>query len=342
MRKLLLAITLAASAACGKRDAPGDGKPDTTNGAATSPPGAAVVQAQSAPSDPCGWISRTDAEKALGEPLLVAPTRVRSAESPDSASNGAACRYDLKSSGPLKRSVAIELNPDESGALQAAFMGMGNVEHEFKGKEAEGDTLIAGRWDFLSAIPGGLTAAKKGRISVLVSASMGASDQGMALAGAMVDRIPDLPFTSDPADPAVPPHDPDPCALITRAEAEAVLGPLVVAPYRSKKNTALVYGSGQSCSYFTGKHRVLVVTPTWRLGADLFRMLGGVNTQVAGKLGGTAAPDTLEGNWDQLATGTDGTLHVLKGDKMLSLQFKASAASYENAITLVRSALARF
>jgi hypothetical protein len=71
-------------------------------------------------------------------------------------------------------------------------------------------------------------------------------------------------------------------------------------------------------------------------------MLGGVATVVAGKLGGTAAPDTLEGNWDQLSTGTDGTLNVLKVDKMLRLQFKASAASFDYAITLVRSALTRF
>ena len=341
MRKTILAIALVA-AACSKKDAPGDAKPDSTKAAAPSPSSAAVVQAQSAPSDPCGWITRADAEKALGEPLTDAPTRVRSTETPVEAANGSACRYDLASTGPVKRSVAIALSPDESGAMQAAFMGMGSVEEEFKGKEARGDTLVAGRWDFESAIPGGLTAAKQGRISVMVFGSMGTADLGLALAAAMVDRIPDLPFAEDPADPAVPPQGVDPCALITRAEAEAVMGPLRVAPYRSRKNTALVYGSGPSCSYFTGKHRALVVTPMYRLGADMFRMMGGADRLVAGKLGGTAAPDTLEGGWDQLGVGSDGTLHVLKGDKMLSLQFKASAASYENAITLVRSALTRF
>lgn len=177
---------------------------------------------------------------------------------------------------------------------------------------------------------------------MLVSASMGTGDRGIALAAALVDRIPDLPFTENPADPAVPPQGPDPCVLITRQEAEAVLGPLLVAPYRSRKATALVYGSGPSCSYFSGKHRALVVTPMWRMGADMFRMLGGVATVVAGKLGGTAAPDTLEGNWDQLSTGTDGTLKVLKGDKMLRLQFKSSGASLDNAVALVRVALTRF
>lgn len=337
----LLAVTLTI-VACGKRDAPSDARPDAANGAASSSRAATVVQTQTAPADPCGWISQADAEEALGETLLTAPIRVRSAETPQDSPDGSACRYDLQSTGALKRSVAIELQPDESGVLQAAFMGMGSVEEEFKGTEAQGDTLIEGRWDFVSAIPGGLTAAKTGRIAVLMITSMGMTSQAMALAGAMVDRIPDLPFAIEPADAAIPPVGPDPCGLITRSEAEAVLGPLVVAPYRSRESTALVYGSGPSCSYFTGKHRAFVVTPRWRNGPGMFHMLGTVSTVVADKVGGTAAPNTLEGNWDQLATGQGDTIHVLKGEKMLSVQYKASAASYADAIQLVRVALARF
>ncbi len=340
MIRTLLTVTLAAAAACGKKDAPSGAKADTTSGTAASPPkNTAVVQTQGAPSDPCGWISQADAEKALGEPLTGAPTRVRSSETPVDAPDGSACRYDLASTG-LKRSIAISLTPDESGVMQSAFMGMGSVEPEFKGSEAQGDTLIDGHWDFMSAIPGGLTAAGKGRIAVLVSASVGTGDLGMALAGAMVDRIPDLPFTEDPADPAVAPQGPDPCALITRQEAEAVLGPLAI--YRSRKATALVYGSGPSCTYFTGKHRALVVTPTWRLGREMFSMLGGARTLVASKLGGTDAPDTLEGSWDQLATTSAGALLVLKGDKMLTIQFKSSGANLDKTIALVRAAMPRF
>lgn len=341
MRHSLLLITLAA-AGCGKKAAPDGARADSANGAATPPPNATIVKAQTVPADPCGWITRADAEKALGESLLVTPTRVKSVETPQDAPNGSACRYDLASTGPLKRSIAISLTPDESGVMRSAVGGMGNVEKEFRGSEANGDTLVAGRWDFMTAIPGGLIAATKGRIAVLLVASMGTDEKAMALAAAIVDRIPDMPFTSDPADPAAPPHDPDPCALITRAEAEAVLGPLAVAPYRSGKGTALVYGSGPSCAYFTGKHRALVVTPKYRLGAEMFRMIGGASRLVDARVGGTAAPDTLEGNWDQLGLGSDGTLHVLKGDKMLSLQYKGSGAGYQKTIELVRSALRRF
>ena len=158
----------------------------------------------------------------------------------------------------------------------------------------------------------------------------------------MLDHVPDLPFTGDPADPSTPPRDPDPCALITRAEAEAVLGPLPVAPYASSKNSALVYGSGVSCTYYSGKHRALVVTTMLRHGAEFYRMMGGVDATVAAHLGGSQAPDTLEGNWDAISIGTDGALHALKGDKMLTMQYKTSSAGFEGAVKLASAALARF
>jgi hypothetical protein len=227
--------------------------------------------------------------------------------------------------------------------MQAAFGAMGNVEAEFTHKDAaHRDTLIDGRWDFVSEIPGGLTAARAGRIAVELVTPPGRSKEGLALAGAILDRVPDLPFTGDPADPSAPPRDPDPCALITRAEAEAVLGPLAVAPYASSKNSALVFGSGASCSYYSGKHRALVVTTMPRHGAEFFRMMGGVDAMVASHLGGSQAPDTLEGNWDAIAIGADGALHALKGDKMLMMQYKTSSADFEGAVKLASAALARF
>ena len=333
---LALAISIAA---CGG-DKPKDAATTDSSAAVPAQPSGDIPKTQSANRDPCSWISRDGAEKALGATLLGAPTRVRSVTNTNTSATGSACLYELPSSG-AHRLVSIEIAPDESGALQAAFMGMGSVEEEFKGSEAKPDTLIDGRWDFVSEMPGGLTAAKSGRVAVQMVTSLGGGDQGMRLASAIVDGIPDLPFTNDPGDPAVAPHDPDPCKLITRTEAEAQLGPLVVAPYRSAKGTAIAYGNGQSCSYFSGKHRALVVTPKWTHGADMFRMLGGVAAKVAEKVGSAAAPDTLEGSWDQISIGSDGTMHVLKGDKLLSLQYKSSAANYDKAVALVRTAISR-
>ncbi len=59
------------------------------------------------------------------------------------------------------------------------------------------------------------------------------------------------------------------------------------------------------------------------------------------KVCGAAAPDTLEGPWEQAAINSSGSLNLLKGYKMLSMQYKASAASYVMAVKLARSAIPR-
>lgn len=336
------AAVMVSGAKCGDSNASSASANASNSAASATTSTRPVVKSQSAHRDPCSWISRADAQQALGDSIVGEPTRVRSAETPVPSPQGEACLYDLPPQGPMKQQVTITLIPDESGAMQTAFAGMGNVEKEFRGAEAKHDTLIAGRWDFVSAIPGGLTAARTGRIAVQLVTPPGHADEGLALAGAMLDRIPDLPFTGDSADPFTPPRAPDPCALITRAEAEGVLGPLPVAPYASRKNTALVYGGGASCAYFGAKHHALVITPMLRHGAEFFRMMGGVNAAVAPKIGGAQAPDTLEGNWDALSIGADGALHALKGDKMLTVQYKTSTTDFDGAVKLVRAAMARF
>jgi hypothetical protein len=337
-----LTVAVLTAAKCGG-DAASSGSSAGATKADAPPSHTATVKSQSAQRDPCSWITRAAAQKAVGDSVIAEPARVRSAENPVPQPNGDACAYQLAPQGSIAQQIAIELTPDESGAMQTAFGNMGNVEDELKGgnREAKHDTLIDGRWDFVSEIPGGLTAARAGRIAVQFVTPIGKSAKGLALAGAMLDQIADIPFTNDPADPATPAHVPDPCALITRDEAEKVLGKLAVAPYPASKGSALVYGSGASCAYYTGKHRALVITPTLRHGAEMFQMMGGVNAQVAAKTGGTQAPDTLEGAWDALSLGPDGALHLLKGDKMLTVQYKTSGASFDETIALVRAAVAR-
>jgi hypothetical protein len=103
------------------------------------------------------------------------------------------------------------------------------------------------------------------------------------LAATVFDRLPDRPFNLPPdpdlaalaaLDPGRPhpsaPSSPDPCALLTREEAEAVLGPLGVAPYRSAKDSALATAQGESCSYYAARHRALIISEWFALtGADM-------------------------------------------------------------------------
>lgn len=326
-------LTLGA-AACHRGDKSGD---DKKSGAAQS---AAVPTVQTNRA-PCDWISRADAEKALGEPLTGDPVRVRSADNTVPQADGSACLYEMKSTSDVtKRIVSIQLELDDAGAIQAGFSGVPDLQAVFKDKESKGDSLVDGRWDYVSGVPGGLTMAREGRITAQIFA-WGESEKGMALAAAIVDKIPDLPFAESADDPKAASHDPDPCSLITRQEAEKVVGPLKMPPYRSREQTAIAHGNGSSCSYFTGKHRVLVVTPTYSGGAMQYKMMAGVGNMVSSVLGGPKAPDTLEGKWDQIMTGSTGALVFLKGDQTVELQFKSSSADYNGAVKLAQAAAER-
>jgi hypothetical protein len=290
---------------------------------------------------PCDWISRAAAEKALGEPLTADPARVRSAENAVPQADGDGCLYQLKSTSAFSEGkVAIEVTPDDAGAMQAGYSGVPDVQAVFQSKESHGDSVVDGRWDFETGLPGGVAMLRKGRIVIQVFA-YGKADEGKALAAAILDGIPDLPFANDPADPNAKSEDPDPCSLITRAEAEAQLGPLTMAPFRSRESSAIAHGNGSSCTYYTGKHRAFVVTPTYSGGATQYKMMAGVGNMVSSVLGGAKAPDTLEGPWDQISTSSTGALTLLKGDKMVEMQYKSSPADYAHAVKLAGAAASK-
>jgi hypothetical protein len=163
-----------------------------------------------------------------------------------------------------------------------------------------------------------------------------------ALAGRVRDRIPDLPFVTASASTGVP-HGPDPCSVLSRDEAEGVLGALVVTPYRVREGGALADPGGRSCAYYTGEHRALVLTPHLSDGAGEMRFIrarGGLG--LAGVVDrGAEAADTLEGPWDEVAIGVYGQLAVLTGDRMLEIAYLTSSTDMAGAIRLAGPALRR-
>jgi hypothetical protein len=325
--------------ACGGSDK-GGGKAAEPDRKSASTSAASVPKVQTSKA-PCDWISRAAAEKAMGEPLTADPVRVRSAENAVPQADGDGCLYQLKSTSAFSEGkVAIEVVPDEAGAMQMGFGGVPDIEATFKSKESHGDSVVDGRWDFESGLPGGVAMLRKGRIAIQVFA-FGNASQGKSLANAILDSIPDLPFTNDPADPKAASEDPDPCGLITRVEAEKELGPLAMAPFRARENTAIAHGNGSSCVYYTGKHRALVVTPSFSGGQMKYKMMAGVGNMVSSVLGGAKAPDTLDGPWDQISASATGALTMLKGDKMIEMQYKSSPADYAHAVNLARAAATR-
>ncbi len=163
-----------------------------------------------------------------------------------------------------------------------------------------------------------------------------------ALATKVRDRIPDLPFVESGAEASVP-RGPDPCSVLSRKEAEAVLGPLVVAPYRVREEGALADPGGRSCAYYTGRHRALLLTPHFSDGAHEMRFIrsrGGLG--LAGVVDREAeAADTLEGPWDEVGIGAYGQLAMLTGDRMLEIAFLTSSTDITGAIRLAGPALRR-
>ena len=148
------------------------------------------------------------------------------------------------------------------------------------------------------------------------------------------DRIPDLPFAAQ-SDPYEEPS-PDPCSVLTRAEAESVLGKLIVAPYRSVDDGPLAAPNGRTCSYFTARHHALIVKPIWSDGKSelaVTRGVGGLMSIVVNDSEAQSA-DTIEGSWDETAVSADGRLLLRKGDRAVEIEYETSSTDKAGALKL--------
>jgi hypothetical protein len=245
---------------------------------------------------------------------------------------------------------------DTAGVLIHVSVGVGAEERPAElgfatlGSWVGDDSLLTAKrpgdgWDYRQRIIGKPNFwGRAGTVMVTVEGGTYGMDDDVlaALAGRVRDRIPDLPFV-DPAAAASVPRGPDPCGVLSQKEAEAVLGPLVVAPYRVREGGALADPGGQSCAYYSGKHRALVLTPHFSDGPGEMRFIrgrGGLG--LAGVVDRAAeAADTLEGPWDEVAIGVYGQLAMLTGDRMLEIAYLTSSTDITGAIRLAHAALPR-
>lgn len=185
------------------------------------------------------------------------------------------------------------------------------------------------------------------RVEVTAQAAQVTREQTVAVAQRLRERIPDLPFAYRSNSTGQPLSDraagPDPCSLLTAPEADAVLGKLVVQPYRSHESTPLADANGKSCSYATAAHHALVLTPTWEYGGrelETMRMVGGLVSRAAPELKADAV-DTLEG-WEDAGTDpTTGQLYFLTGERLLQISYLVSSTDANGAARLARIATGR-
>jgi hypothetical protein len=380
LRWLLGGALTAALVACGGNGETGNpagnsGEPDEETATAAE----RAVRTAAEPTDPCGWIPVSEVEAVIGklaEPpkqadgcryTMVMPEAVSSARSsalakqkelndklkaafkdwepPEYGGSMASFQSDPKT-------YAVTLNVEVKGSM-AGEMGTEAAIKVMKSwipAQPGGDPSSAAEpaapagpagWDARLPAPYGFS-GRIGhlQISVLGEAPDVPRELSEALAARVRDRIPDLPFAVTNPYQIIDTMEKPPCSLLTRAEAEAVLGPLIVEPYRSSSEwPPLVHGDGHACAYYTADHHVFVLSPTWSGGGDNFNIEKGV-----GGLIGMAVPQekvVIKGPWEKAQVGIEGQLQFLKGDQMLAVYYLTSSTDRRGAVKLAAQAIQR-
>lgn len=312
------------------------------------------------PESACDWFPATEVEVLVGKlsgppreqnggcfyPLPVDSitiARRAKADQVRAALERAGMKSDWPAEPPDSGGVLINVSVGQKAEERPAELGFATA-----GSWVGDDSLMAAQqagdgWQYRRSLPGKPNFwGRAGTVIVVVEGgTYGMEDSVLTTLAARVrDRIPDVPFY-DPSAAVVVPSGPDPCSVLSRDEAEAVLGKLVVAPYRVREGGALADPGGESCAYYTGQHRALVLTPHFTGGADEMRFIRG-----RGGLGAIGvvdraadAADTLEGPWDEVAIGVYGELAMLKGNRMLEIAFLTSSTDVSGAIRLAGPAL---
>jgi hypothetical protein len=325
-------------------------------------PGVLPEKTATRPGSPCDWIPASEVEGLVGT-LSGAPRKHEGGcfyplplDSITLARRAKTRQVEEALARAGMKSHWLPEPEDSGGVLIHVDVGVGAEERPTElgfatlGSWVGNDSLLAADqpadgWDYRRSLPGKPNFwGRAGTIIVVVEGGTYGMDDDVlaALAGRVRDRIPDLPFVNASAATGVP-QGPDPCSVLSRDEAEGVLGPLVVGPYRVREGGALADPGGRSCAYYTGKHRALVLTPHFSNAAGEMRFI-----RARGGLGAVGvvdraaeAADTLEGPWDEVAIGVYGQLAMLTGDRMLEIGYLTASTDITGAIRLAGPALRR-
>ena len=375
--RALLAMATLTLAGCDRTD-----RAATTTGgtprSASSPAAATPVRTATKPPNACGWIPAAEVEAVIG-PLAGPPKAVENGclypipiDSITARRRMAAKKLEQVGREMEKHFGApadtVRIDPPETAVIVDISIA----------DRAQERALTAG-FDMVASWAGGRTAREPGRppnqppegwdrflpkisvlhrelalgagflaVRVVLQTPVVSEQQALAIADRIRTSIPDLPYTSE-----VPPGmlrvdglgaDHDPCGLLTVAEAEKVVGKLVVAPYRAQEGSNLVHEQGSSCAYFTAGHRALVITPTWEYGGmevEAIHGVGGLIGQIAPALLESPA-DTLDEEWEEVgADATTGELYFLQGERLLKVGYLTSSTDANGAVRLARLAMRR-
>lgn len=340
---------------------------------------AAQGRATPAPANACDWIPVAEVEAALGplaEPPAGTELACRYALPMDVETQKRRAKMRETARAQLGPEAGANFNVElDSVALVVTVDLMGEVSLERMARMA-GDTSLpayikptldaagvrvegvksADRpktppgWDVANALTGNEDfTGRVGFLKVMVQENSAdhvvSSAKKEALAARIRDRIADLPFDYPypvPDGTSLPPGA-DPCSLLEPDEAEAVLGKLVVPPYRSFEGSPYAHPSGSSCAYYTAGHHVLILKPYWTNGKEraaaaraddalLYSIANDPDAELA---------DTLDGPWEDVTIGLNGRMGFLTGDRFLQVVYLTSSTDAAGAVRLARIAIDR-
>lgn len=322
---LLILGALLALGACSKNDRTARGSGDAAEAPSVSDAGATA-------GDPCGLLDVKQVEAAIG-PLRDPPYRFNDRENlPDAA--GSICVYQAKD---LRRMTLDVDWTDGAMGMKMVRDTRALTDKAMSGKMVteSGDT-ISGAWDEVAPMPMNcciLEALLGDRLATLNwTGTRLTTAEAARLLDAAVQRL-DHPLSIDGAAPvaavaarlAAEPKDRDPCSLVTREEAEVILGPLTAAPLRSDS------GKGNACTYVFKMENFPASTDMkvyWTRGYEAFagemHVQGLVGSRVMPRLtdslvkGTEAPPPGIPGPWDEAGDGAARFLAV-RHDVMIEI-----------------------
>jgi hypothetical protein len=236
--------------------------------------------------------------------------------------------------------VAFEIRTDDAIAFETGAAEMNgaakNMLDLIGAKTADGAQHGVHGWDYLGAYPREMT-GRVGHIAIHVdwggvAVSVDSIEKLMTL---LRDGLPDAPVAA--IGPGSMAGEEDPCSLVTRKEAESILGKLLTPPYESRDLSGLADSTGTGCSYYTTNHHVLSIRPWWSHGETVFKVSGArwaiptPKTPIA-----TAAGDLGHALQDAV-----GNYYFLKGDQMLAVSWKTSSTDENGALKIAAIAMKR-
>jgi hypothetical protein len=265
-------LGLLALAACGggAKGGEGDAGADASMADADEPGG----------QDPCTLVSQAEMERFIG-PMGEPPYRVDNGANTDPG--GSQCLYR----GRDGRFVLLDVDWDGGPLLMKMMGGTAVAAEDLLGTRDVGADTLEGTWDEMQVSFGRLLALKDST-AVTVDALGSRADQAAQarIASLALSRV-KAPLKYNgakaararPADPAPK----NPCSLVTRAEAEALMGPLREDPKVSENGGECLFITKED---FLGSPVENSLKVEWRFGFHSLgeeRLAGGMAQKVMGQ-----------------------------------------------------------